>query len=567
MSGTPGARPSVARRLVLVAVVSVVTGILAVPAVALVPGTPLAATQAAAATGLTMPADARYVVDPARRRVHVSVVLTATNHRSDTKTTRFYFDQASIAVQPGTTGFKVATSGATPSVRVTKRTKAYTLLRIGFGKQLAAGATRKLTLTYDIVDPGGAPTRTTRIGTSLVMFGAWGLGGDASPGGTVTVVFPAGFTVDATGDGLRAPVKDAAGNIVFSTGRLANPLTFLADFVATRPGTWTESTVQVRIADRTIPVTIRAWPDDPAWAKRVGGLLARGLPALAAEIGLPWTVEQPLVVEEAVTRSRSGFAGRYDPQAGRIEIAYYATPFVILHEAAHAWFDGSLLTDRWASEAFASWYALRAAARIGEKGVAGDELTPALEKVRIPLNAWAEPGAAGASSVDDAEYAAALKVATLVGQRAGTAGLTAVWQAIHERRAAYQAAGPDATLETGDAVPDWRGVLDLLEERTGQDYGDLWTKWVVRPTEAGLLADRASARTLYANTVARAESWQLPRAVRDALRVWQFGQATDLLVEAGRVLDDRDRVAAAARDAGLTAPSTMETAFEAPRGL
>jgi hypothetical protein len=562
----PTGRLALPRRL-LFATLALAVGILSVPMVALVPGTPLEAAPVAAATGFTMPGDARYVVDPAKRRVHVSVVLTATNHRTDTKTRRFFYDRAFIAVQPATTGFKVTSSGAKPTVRVTKRTKTYTLLQITFGKQVAAGASRKLNLTFDLVDPGGSPTRATRIGESLVTFGAWGLGAESSPGGSVSVVFPAGFTVDVTAPGLGAPVKDAAGNTVFSTGRLANPLTFVADFIANRPGSYRESTLQVRVGDRIIPITLRAWPDDPAWAKRVAELLTSGLPVLSEEIGLPWTVDQPLIVEEAVSRSTSGFAGRYDPQAGRIEIAYYATTFVVLHEAAHAWFDGGLLADRWASEGFASYYALRAAAKIGEKGVVGDELTPALEKVRIPLNAWSVPGAGGTSDVDEAEYAAALKLATLVADRAGPDGLTAVWQAIHERRAAYQAIGPQAALETADAAPDWRGLLDLLEERTGAAYDDLWTTWVVRPAETTLLTDRAAARQAYAETLTRAGLWRLPRIVRDALRAWQFDQASELLADAGRVLDDRDLVAAAATAAGLTPPSTMQIAFEGPRGL
>ena len=72
---------------------------------------------------------------------------------------------------------------------------------------------------------------------------------------------------------------------------------------------------------------------------------------------------------EAISRNATGFAGRYNPPAGTIEIAYYADTFVVLHEAAHAWFDGGLLADRWASEGFASWYALQAATAIGEKKV------------------------------------------------------------------------------------------------------------------------------------------------------------------------------------------------------
>ena len=556
--------PSVSRRF-LVAILALLTALVALPAASVIPGTPLSAPVAAAATGLTVTADARYVVEPAKHRVRVAVGLTATNHRADTKTRRYYYDRTFLAVQPGTSNFRITSSGAKPRVTVQRRTKTYTLLRIDFGKQLAAKATRKLSLSFDIVDKGGAPTRTTRVGTSLVSFGAWGFGTEGTSGGTVSVTFPAGFSVDVDAAGLNGPTKDAAGNTVFRTGRLTSPLKFFAYFVADRPGAFTETSFQVPIGGRSIPVTLRAWPDDPAWAKRVGDLLKRGLPALAEDIGLPWTVDQPLIVEESLSRSATGFAGRFDPPAGRIEIAYYATPYVVLHEAAHAWFDGSLVADRWASEGFASWYAVRAAKAIGEKGVTAERMTPELEDARVPLNAWAPPGE-GDAAADAAGYAASLEVAILLGQRAGAEGLTAVWRAIHERRAAYQPVGPQAALETADAAPDWRGLLDLFEERTGKTYNDLWTAWVVRPEEQTLLTQRAAARTAYQDVLARAETWRLPRVVRDALRVWQFDQATELIAAAGADLDRWGQVRAAATEAGLTPPDAMRLAFEGAGG-
>jgi len=557
-----------ALRRAVVAGLALVAALAAVPASAVLPqGAPFAVGPAvAASSGLTMTADTRYTVDPAKRRVHVAVVLAATNHRTDTKTRRFFFDRAYLAVQPGTSGYKVSSSGVRPKVSVQKRTSTYTLLRIDFGKQLGAGATRQFRLTFDITDPGGAATRTTRIGTTLVSFGAWGFGSSGTPGGTVTVVFPPGFSIDVDAPLLGKPTTDPAGNTTYATGPLASPLTFFAFFVADRPGAYKETTLQVPIDGGTVPVTLRAWPDDPAWAKRVGSLLTRGLPALAKDIGLPWTVDRPLVVSEAISRNTTGFAGRYNPPAGEIEIAYYATTFVVLHEAAHAWFDGSLLADRWASEGFASYYALRAAKAIGEKKVSGDVLTPALDASRVPLNAWSAPGVDPAV-VEDAEYAAALKLATLIGQRAGPTGLTSVWQAIHERRAAYQPSGPRASLETGDTAPDWRGLLDLLEERTATTYSDLWTTWVVRPADQALLAERSDVRTRYAAVGRHAGDWLLPRVVRDALRAWQFDQATELLDGADAALDARDRVLDATAGAGLTPPPTMQAAFEGPRGF
>jgi len=536
---------------------------------ALIPaGLPLAAAPVAAASGLSTTADARYVVDPAARRVHVTVALVATNHLKDTKTRRFFFDRSFMAVPPGSTGFRITSSGASPRVAATARRSSYTLLRIDFGKQLAAGASRAFSIAFDIPDPGGTATRATRIGTSLVTFSAWGLGSDGATGGSVTVVFPQGFTVDVDAPGVSGPKTDSAGNSVYSTGRLANPLTFIASFAADRPSAYTETALQVPIGSETVPVTIRSWPDDPAWAKRVGGLLKRALPALADSIGLPWTGGRPFVVQEAVSRNATGFAGRYDPASGTIQIAYYADTFVILHEAAHAWFDGRLLADRWATEAFSSLYALEAARTIGETNVTGDALTPALEKVRIPLNDWDGPAADGsASAVDDAEYAAALRLATETAKLAGPDGLKAVWRSIVDGRAAYQPVGSRADLERTTDAPDWRGLVDLFADRAGVDVTPLWTSWVLRKTEASLLADRSAARTTYARILARADTWQLPRVVRDALRVWQYGQATDLLTTASTALDDRDAVEAAARGVGLTVPSTMQTAFEGPQGF
>jgi hypothetical protein len=556
------------RRRSLVVALAFLAAVASTPVRALLPtdspfATPVAA---AASSGLTMTADTRYVVDPAKRRVHVAVTLVATNHRVDTKTHRFFFDQAYLAVQPSTTAYRISSAGITPAVRVQKRTKTYTLLRLDFGKRLGAGASRTFKLRFDIADPGGVATRTTRIGTSLVSFGAWGFGSVGASGGTVAVVFPAGFTIDVTAPELGAPTTDAAGNVTYTTGRLANPLAFFAYFVADRPGTYKETSLKVTIDGQLVPVTLRAWPDDPEWAKRVGSLLKRGLPALAKDIGLPWSVGRPLIVQEAISRNASGFAGRYNPQAGQIEIAYYASTFVVLHEAAHAWFDGGLLADRWASEGFASWYALRAAKAIGEKKVTGSVLTPALEAVRVPLNAWGTPDATS-PTVEDAEYAAALQLATLIGQRAGVGGLTAVWRAIHEQRAAYQPTGSGATLETSSAALDWRGLLDLLDEQTTTTYDDLWSAWVVRPADESLLSDRAGLRLRYGAVARRADPWLMPRVVRDALRAWQFDQATELLDGASTALDDRDAVLDATAGAGLTPPPTMETEFQGPRGF
>jgi hypothetical protein len=553
--------------------------LLAALAASLLPA--LASPARAAAPNLTITSDTRYVVDPAKGRVHVTAALTAVNHLRDTKTRQFYFDHAFLAVQPRTTGYNIASSTGSPRVSVSTRTKDHTLLRIDFGKRLGAGATRTLTLTFDIVDKGGSPTRETRIGTSLVSFAAWAFATSSTPGGSVSVVWPAGFNIEVDPAALGEPKTDASGSIVYSSGRLAEPLAFFAYFVADKPNAYVETVLPVEIGGRPLEIAIRSWPDDPAWAKRIRGVLAEGLPALSAAIGLPWLDDQRLVVAEAISRSSGGYSGRYDPETGRIEIAYYADSLVVLHEAAHAWFDGRLLADRWANEGFATWYAGRAAGGLGMK-VPPITLTAENQKHRIPLNAWGPVGI-GDVGVEDFGYAASAELARQIAQRAGPTGLESVWESANQGIGAYQpvglapesaggapgggAAAPGAgsdtrPVEAGAPAPDWRGLLDLLEDRTGRDYGDLWRAWVIRPAEGKLLDDREAARRRYDQVVRRAADWQLPPLVRQAMRAWQFDQAMELLVAADRVLDGRDAVSDAASAAGLPVPRALQAAFE-----
>jgi hypothetical protein len=531
----------------------------------------------AAAPDLTLTSETRYDVLPDKARVHVTAQVTAVNHLRDTKTRQYFFDRAYLAVQPGATGFKLTGPGG-PSVHVAGRNKDHILLRLDFGKRLGAGGTRTWTLTFDLVDKGGSATRQLRVGASLVSFQAWAFASESTPGGSVSVSFPAGYNVEVQAPELRAPTIDTAGRIIYSTGRLSQPLSFFAYFVADRPTDYIETIRPIEVGGEPLNLTLRAWPDDPAWAKRIGDLLGKGVPALGTAIGLPWLNDGPLVVAEATSRSTTGYSGLYDPTSGRIEIAYYAGSFVALHEAAHAWFDGDLLADRWANEGFASFYAVKASKTIGAK-VAADPLTPKLTAVRIPLNAWGPVGSQP-SLVEDYGYAASAELARLVVERAGDAAMTQVWLAAHHGLAAYQPYGLDLAgggaagttgaplgAETGAAPPDWRGLLDLLEDRTGKPFDDLWRMWVIRPDEAKLLDARAAARVRYADVVKRAGTWGLPPIVRQAMRAWQFDEATQLLDAADRALDDRDAVTAAATAAGLTAPGTLRTAFEGVAGF
>ena len=547
---------------------------------------PVAPVAQAATPPLTMTTETRYDVDPDKQLIHVTATLTAVNHQKDTKTRLYYFDSAFLHVQPGTTNFKIKAATGAPTVRVVQAKAEYTRLQINFGKRLPAGSSRAFTLTFDIPDKGGAPTREIRIGSSLVTFGAWAFATDSTPGGSVTVVFPPGYSIEVQTGGIGEPRTDDAGRTIFSSGRLAAPLEFFAYFVADRPSAYTETNRPVEVDGRPLDIAVRSWPDDPAWGERVSGLLERGVPVLSERIGLPWVADRRLVVAEAISRSTGGFSGKYDPATGRIEIAYYADSFVILHEAAHAWFNGSLLADRWANEGFASWYAIDSATAIGEK-VAATPLGPDLAPGKIPLNAWGPVGA-NEPAEEDYAYAASAELARLIAERAGPTAMASVWNAARGGIGAYQSAGLAASdgtrpgagtvpavgngsdtqpIEAGSAPPDWRGLLDLLEDRTGRKFDDLWRAWVVRHEEASLLDLRGAARRQYDAVVSRAGEWQLPSVIRQAMRAWQFEQATELLDAADRTLDAREAVVAAAAAAGLSVPRALEAAFEGEAGF
>lgn len=529
-------------------------------------GLPLGAAPAQAATsGLTLVSDARYVVQPEKARVHVVVDLTATNRRPDTTTRRFYYQDAYLAVLPGTTGFRVTAEGATPSLRVRSKTRTYTLLAITFGTDLYAGQSLKLRLQFDLADPGGAATREVRIGPSLVTFPVWAFASDGTSGSSVTVTFPPGYAVQVLSGTLPPPTTAANGSTVFRTGPLARPLDFYAYLSADRPATLVSSTLRTTVGDVPVELTLRRWAEDPAWASRVGELFRRGLPVLGAAIGLPLATGGPLVVEESASRTIGGYAGLFDPGTRTIQVAYYADPFVVLHEAAHVWFNGRLLADRWANEAFASYYAAEAADALGVT-VRPARLTPKLEKARIPLNAW---GAVGreAPEVEDFGYAAALELAIRIGERAGPGSLQAVWAAAATGQAAYQPVDPARPREPGaGGPPDWRGLLDLLEERTGVGFADLWASWVVRPEEASLLEQRAVARRTYQATIRAAGDWELSPLIRRAMDAWRYDVAGQLLDQAKAVLEVRGSLEEAARTSGLTLPSSVRDAFEGGAG-
>jgi hypothetical protein len=548
------------RRLAALAMVIGVLAAFLAPPVGLEPG----AVASAATPDLALVTDAVATVQPAKALVHVSMVVTATNHRPETRTKKFWFDHGFLAVQGGAAAPRV--SGAKGArVSASSKTADATVLRIDFGAKLYSGKSLTLRLSFDLPGKGSAASRLVRVGKSLVTFPVWAYASDGASGSRITVRFPAGYDVSVESGAFATRATASDGGTVLGSGALASPLAFFAYVSGERAATYRASSVTVPVRDGRIALGLRAWADDPAWATRVGGTFRRALPVLRDAVGIPWPHSAPVVVKEAISRSSQGYAGRYDGATGTIEVAYWASKAVMVHEAAHGWFNGSLLADRWASEGFASLYAQRALAKL-KITATPPRVTAALRKVAFPLNAW--PAATAPDrKVEAYGFAGSYALAAAIAKRAGDPALARVWADAAAGLGAYQppAVSGAPSPEIVDGAPDWRGLLDLLEGETHMDFADLWLASVVRPDEAALLDARAASRTAYTRTVAVAGGWALPRSIRDALRAWQFDAATTAMADARTVLAQHAALVQEAARVDLTLPDGMRPLFEAGR--
>ena len=261
-----------------------------------------------------------------------------------------------------------------------------------------------------------------------------------------------------------------------------------------------------------------------------------------------------------------GFAGRYNPPSGKIEIAYYASTFVVLHEAAHAWFDGSLLADRWASEGFARG---TRSGRGRDRREEGDRrrLTPELGSPRNPAERRGRRRARTARRRERRVRGG--PAAREEGRDAGRAGRPRDRSGRRSRRdaATYQPSGPERQRLRRAGAP-----------RTGADCSTCSrSRPACRTTTCGppgssgrrdrTCSPAAAVRHRYAAVLARAGTWRLPRVIRDALRVWQYDQADRAARPAPVPSTTGTGATAAAAAAGLTVPPTMETDFEGRRGF
>jgi len=521
----------------------------------------------AADRGLVVVAQTSYVALPEERRVHVTIDAVATSYTPNPVDEIAYYPNSTLAVQAGATRVAASSGGQPLAVAIDNSDPDFVMITVTFVDGVYFEQVYPFRVTFDLPDPGGgAPDRNLRISSTIVAFPIWAFGSAGEPGGSVTVILPGGFRPSVQGDDLT-PSIGAGGEIILATTSLPDPFDFFAYISADRPGAFSDTLLTIQVGGQPAALRIRAWQDDPDWGTDMTDLMTDGLPALQRLIGLPYDSPGTLIIEEAASSRLGDYAGIYNKLSGIIRVRYDADAYVGLHEAAHIWFNGDLFRDRWIGEAYAEFYGVQAAQAIGATGDAFD-LTDDIMANKIPLNDWGEIGAVEIG-VEEYAYAASYHLAGLIFGRTDMAGLQAVWRGANDSQMAYQPANPDGGPEIGgDAnLEGWQQLLDLLDERAGATFDDLWIEWVANDQEQRQLEERADARDHYATVVEDAGTWNLPKDLRGSMESWKFDEAEAAMTLAGVVLDARDKIVSDAGDLDLSPPAQLEELFEREGGL
>jgi hypothetical protein len=516
------------------------------------------ASVAGAQLNLSYTSDSTWRADPAAGRVHVLAVMALTSHTVDDPSRRYYYDRIQLTLPSSSAGIVADDSGLQLPVSVEAASSLGVVVLVGLGQRLYSGQSMSFDLKFDLVDKGGSTDRDLRIGRNLMSFPVKAFGSPDTTGSTVTVVFPSDFAVQEEYGGLTRAVY-GSGEVVFSSGVLDDATALDAWFTAVQPvppGSYRVRSITIG----PLRVALRYWADDVGWADQVERVLREGYPILRDLIGLGDPIGTTLTVEEAASEEIGGFSASYDISNGQVLVSYFADPLVILHEAAHMWFNGDLLSDRWANEGFASYYAQQAVDRLGFPDHS-PVLTDRMRQAAVPLNDWVDAGQAS-SATDSYLYGASLRVAQMIAGEVGQEDLRSVWSAARSDRAAYQPLHLPATeiLEGGPA--DWRRILDLLEQTSDLSLDGIWRQWVVDPGQESLLDQRSMAVASYASAQDAAGDWDLPPEIRRSMDVWQFQQAGIFISQARGVVAQRDQIVAQAATEQTTPPPNLRTAFE-----
>lgn len=520
-------------------------GLASAAAVVLVAGLSLATpAPALGSDGFTEKATTTYVVNAERERLDVTIDLTFKNTTRSTATTIYYYDGDAVWLEKDARNVRATSPGATVTVTKLKTSGQYAQYRFRWSPVLLYGKSRTVHITYQI--PSGAPRSASwfRISPAYVDFCVIGTGLD---GGSTMIKVPLSYsmTVGSQENG-RLGSRIEGDTRIYTTGTLDEAYKFWACLTGERPDQFTSTTLA---APSGREIRIQAWPDDSSWATEISAQLDEVLLELEELIGLGLPGDGPIAIREVGQGTLGQYAGFFDPSTGTARIGEdLEANGLIVHELAHAWFNGGLFQPLWLSEGYAEW----ARSTIERDTCPAPASYP--DEGRPNLEAWRFAGPR-ATDVDlaviDYQYAASCALITQVAAKLGEDGMRAVLAAITNHELAYQSGsivrtGPKAAV----AWQTWLDVVDEigLAERNGPDgaetIADLLVPYGITGNGSGAtLQERAAARDGYHRLKAAFGDWVVPPVILQPMSNWHFDKASAAMATATQVREAAARLA------------------------
>lgn len=505
-------------------------------------------------SGLVVEAQTVYTLESDRVDVGIEMILTNTvpDREEGGVTFQYYFDTLTLPIPAGAVDVVARTvSGSRLSVSSGGVDGNVQSVVITLPSRLLFGAQQRIRLDFDLPGSEARTEGQFRINEAYAWFVAWAYG---DPGRSfVTVRIPGDYEPEWLGGPLTG-VEEVDGATVFSVAGLPDPAEWYLVISARNDAALRSEVVSFRGGS----LELRSWPDDEEWLDYVTETVETALPTMIDAVGRPWP-RPDLEILQSYTPTIYGYAGWYLPDTGRIEMGESLDAHVILHEAAHLWFNESLFDSRWINEGLAEEFAYQA--RL-DSFLSGIEPPTTLGTAgRVSLNRWDVP-TFERDGVDDQEfygYEASWFVTHELVADIGLEAMARVIDAASDDEIAYQGAGDPEPVDPGD---DWRRYLDLLDEVGGSTRAEgLFRTHVVTRLEEESLDLRAVARDRYATAQAVAGDWAMPFPVRQPMSDWEFEEALTAIQQVTAILEDRDEVAAMADGLGVEQPD-LERMFE-----
>lgn len=501
--------------------------------------------------GISTDATYRYVVSEDRSTIETTIDLAVTNIKPNRSTSRgvtqYYFRGYYLSIPEEADNVVVTQDGRNVDVERIDE-DGFDTLDISFRRNIFYQNTANLEISFDLGSGEPRSAGNARINAAYVGFEIW-----VDPTidtAEVEIVVPPGYDEGWVFGSTGSPNDDGSKTLVVS-GLTSDR--FYSDYVTMR----NDDALDRRSLDiGGASFDLQFWPGDDAWADYIEERLREDLPDLRDAIGLPWPLEDPLVIQESHAPLVNGYGGWFDPSTNVIEIGDQFDDQLVLHELSHVWLNRDLMFSRWITEGLAD----QLAATVDADG----------EPVRPDPTSLADANAQPLLNWDTTEfdpererwgYAASWTVTNEIVELIGDDGLREVIAAASGRHLSY--VGEDGA-EVFTTLPNWMNYLDWVAERAEDDdeVDDVFRDWVVPPRFLDDMDDRAEARTQYDDLESVGADWAVPFGIRQAMTEWEFDAANSLMADAFEVLAERDRMAVALADLDIAPPPDAEEIYQ-----